>query len=156
MVDYMDNWMIETGTSITGLHHTDINMDDKFRYTYPRRHGGFGFATIANQMYGAYVGSILEALYPAGLDIKGDAIKTDYGLREMCNYVKRTLPHIPSNTRIAGEKTIEGFYKALAPFDWDEVNLQQLQTNTGNPEYKKLFIQKPNSSGTNKGLPRRM
>ena len=123
--------MLKIATTVTGLEYNEIPYDDKIKYTYPRRHGGFGFSNSRNQLYGAFVGSYLEALYPGGLDINGDMMKTDYCIREMSNYVKKLLPHIPSDTRICSHQdpTIEDFYTAFMPFNFDRL-LQARQANT--------------------------
>ena len=59
LADYIDNWMQRIGITITGLYYDNVSIDDKIRYTYPVRHGGFGFSTLGNQMYGAYAASYL-------------------------------------------------------------------------------------------------
>ena len=74
------------------IEKDNVSIDDKIRYTYPMRHGGFGFSTLRNQMYGAYAASYLAALYPAGLTYDGDMITTDFGIREMSRYIRKTLP----------------------------------------------------------------
>ena len=51
--------MQRIGITITGLYYDNVSIDDKIRYTYPVRHGGFGFSTLGNQMYGAYAASYL-------------------------------------------------------------------------------------------------
>ena len=50
LVGYIDEWLLQQGTTITGIPSEDIPHDAKRRYTYPRRHGGFGFSTLANQV----------------------------------------------------------------------------------------------------------
>jgi hypothetical protein len=127
LVDYIDEWMIRIGTTVTGLQYKNISIDDKIRYTYPTRHGGYGFATLRNQMYGAYAGSYLEALYPAGLDIQGNMIKTDFGLREMSVYFQRTLPHRLQRVGRSNAPSLDQFLDAMMPFNFDHLHSQNKQ-----------------------------
>ena len=92
------------------------------------RHGGFGFSTLRNQMYGAYAASYLEALYPAGLTYDSNMIATDFGIREMSRYIRRTLPHISSNARTDNDirdGSIETFFSSMMPFNFTEMRRQR-------------------------------
>ena len=55
---------------------------------------------LMDQVYGAYVGFFMEALYPKGLPDEGDSEAKGYGLKEVSSIVSQYLPHHNHNDRM--------------------------------------------------------
>ena len=98
--EYIDTWLRNEAMTVTGIPANEIPTEDKIRFTYPRREGGFGFTKLMDQVHGAYVGLFLESLYPAGLTDTADSELKGFGLRAISSVVNRYLPHHSHTDRI--------------------------------------------------------
>ena len=90
---HIDSWLMEKALTVTGLEMHQIPDEDQRRFTYARRHGGFGFSSNCDLVHGAYTGFLMEALYPAGIGADGDPKDGDFSIRDISNVFKRVLPH---------------------------------------------------------------
>ena len=114
--EYIDTWLRNEAMTVTGIPANEIPTEDKIRFTYPRREGGFGFTKLMDQVHGAYVGLFLESLYPEGLTDTADSEAKGFGLRAISSVVNRYLPHHSHTDRIERVRGVSRGSRGLLPF----------------------------------------
>ena len=85
ITDYIDAWSEAEFLGITGQwKEEDIIAPNRLRATFPRRRGGMGFTTLKDVLPGAFAATILECLYPRGLNVLGAPKREGISLRAGC------------------------------------------------------------------------
>ena len=69
----------------------DIIAPNRLRATFPRRRGGMGFTTLKDVLPGAFAATILECLYPRGLNVLGAPKREGVSLRAGCPAIDRPI-----------------------------------------------------------------
>ena len=68
-------------------------QNNRLRTTFPRRRGGRGFTAQSDVIPGAFAATILECLYPRGLNEQVEPNRGGFSLRADCPITDRMMPH---------------------------------------------------------------